>query len=112
RARRGHTRGGLGPVPMSQKAAGHMRTTAAPVRVRRGLYGLLGANAISLSGTRLSMIALPWFVVTSTGSALDTGLAAFAQMTPYVVAKALAGPIVDRTGPKRVIIGAELAAAV
>lgn len=97
---------------MSQHSTGQMGVRAAPVRSRRGFYGLLGANALSLSGTRLSMIALPWFVVTSTGSAMHTGLAAFAQMAPYVVAKALAGPVVDRLGPRRVIIGSELAAAV
>src|SRR5699024_4594274 len=82
-----------------------------PARSRLGLYGLLAANALSLSGTRLSMIALPWFVVTSTGSATHTGVAAFAQMAPYVMAKALAGPLVDRLGPRRVIITAELSAA-
>ncbi len=78
---------------------------------RRGLYGLLGANAISLAGTRLSMIALPWFVITTTGSAAQTGLVAGAQMAPYVVAKALAGPLVDRLGSRRVIVIAELVAA-
>lgn len=95
---------------MSHQGTGHMQTNAPPLS-RRGFYGLLGANALSLSGTRLSMIALPWFVVTSTGSAMHTGVAAFAQMAPYVVAKALAGPVVDKIGPRRVIIGAELAAA-
>lgn len=80
-------------------------------RQRSTLYGLLTASAISLSGTRLSMIALPWFVVTSTGSAALTGAVAAAQMTPYVVAKALAGPVVDRLGARRVVVIAEVASA-
>jgi len=33
-----------------------------------------------------------------TGSAAKTGLVAFAQMTPYVAAQALTGPLVDRVG--------------
>lgn len=78
---------------------------------RRGLIGLLAANIVSLSGTRLSMIALPWFVITTTGSAVHTGLVAFAHMTPYVLAKALAGPVIDRLGPRRVTVVAELASA-
>lgn len=77
-------------------------------RTRRGLYGLLIASAVSLSGTRLSMIALPWFVITTTGSAALTGLVAAAQMTPYVVSKALAGPLVDRLGSRTVVVVAEL----
>ncbi len=32
------------------------------------LYGWLTAEAISLTGTRVSMIAIPWFVLTTTGS--------------------------------------------
>lgn len=72
------------------------------------MYGLLLANAFSLSGTRLSMIALPWFVISTTESPALTGMIAAAQMGPYVVAKALAGPLVDRLGPRRVITAAEL----
>lgn len=81
-------------------------------RSRVGMYGLLVANIVSLSGTRLSMIALPWFVVVTTGSAAQTGLAAFIQMGPYVVAKMLAGPLVDRIGARKVIVAGEAAGAV
>lgn len=83
------------------------RPLAPAPRVRRGLYGLLGANTISLSGTRLSMIALPWFVISTTGSATLTGVVAAAQMTPYVLAKAMAGPLVDRLGSRRVVVVTE-----
>jgi MFS family permease len=79
---------------------------------RRGLFGLLGAQAVSLVGTRVSMIALPWFVLVTTGSAARTGLVLFCEMTPYVVAKALGGPLVDRTGPRRVSVVADVLSAV
>ena len=52
---------------------------------RTPLWGYLTALAISVSGTRLSMIAIPWFVLTSTGSATKTGLVAFAEMAPLVL---------------------------
>lgn len=84
-------------------------TAGPPIRIRRGYYGLLAANAVSLSGTRLSMIAVPWFVITSTGSPGWTGVVAAAQMGPYVIAKALTGPLVDRLGSRRVVVVAELA---
>jgi nitrate/nitrite transporter NarK len=80
-------------------------------RSRRGMLGLLTANTFSLAGTRLSQIALPWFVITTTGSPAQTGLAAFALMGPYVLAKGLGGPIIDRLGPRRVIVATESAAA-
>jgi len=57
---------------------------------RKPLLGWLTAEAVSLTGTRVSMVAIPWFVLTTTGSATQTGLVAFAEMAPYVVATALA----------------------
>ncbi|MEV4394933.1 MFS transporter [Nonomuraea sp. NPDC049607] len=68
----------------------------------RPMAGLLAAMTVSLTGTRVSAIALPWFVLTTTGSAAQTGVVAFAEMAPYVLVKALAGPLVDRVGPRRI----------
>lgn len=76
---------------------------------RKPLYGFLTAEGISLVGTRVSMIALPWFVLTTTGSATRTGLVAFAEMAPMVVLKVLGGPVIDRLGARRVSIGCDLA---
>ncbi|MFE9612172.1 MFS transporter [Streptomyces sp. NPDC006012] len=58
--------------------------------------------AVSLTGTRVSAVALPWFVLVTTGSATRTGLVAFFEMTPYVLVKAFTGPLVDRAGPRAV----------
>ena len=50
------------------------------------------------------MIALPFFVLTTTGSPEKTGLVALAEMLPLVVLKVLGGPIIDRVGARRVAI--------
>ncbi|MEE1782031.1 MFS transporter [Streptomyces sp. SP17BM10] len=73
---------------------------AASARSLRPLVGVLASSAVSLTGTRVSAVALPWFVLATTGSATMTGLVAFAEMTPYVLVKALTGPLVDRLGPR------------
>ncbi len=72
--------------------------------LRTPLWGYLTALAVSVSGTRLSMIAIPWFVLTSTGSATRTGLVAFAEMAPLVVLQFLAGPFIDRVGARRMTL--------
>jgi MFS family permease len=77
--------------------------------VRRPLYGWLGAEGVSLVGTRVSMIALPFFVLTTTGSPEKTGLVALAEMLPLVVLKVLGGPIIDRVGARRVAISCDWA---
>jgi MFS family permease len=73
------------------------------------LAGFLAADAISLAGTRLSQIAVPWLVLTTTGSATRTGLVAFAGLLPLVLAQALCGPWIDRAGARRVAIGFDVA---
>ncbi|MFF3224143.1 MFS transporter [Nocardia suismassiliense] len=75
------------------------------------LGGVLAAMAVSLTGTRISMIALPWFVLVTTGSATQLGLVAFCEMAPYVVIKAFTGPLVDRIGPRAVSWSTDLASA-
>lgn len=80
----------------------------APAR-RTPLWGYLSASAIATTGTRVSTIAIPWFVLTSTGSATKTGLTAFAEMAPLVVLQALSGPLIDRLGARRVAIFCDLA---
>jgi MFS family permease len=72
---------------------------------------LLGSYVISVAGTSMSAIAIPWLVLTTTGSAARTGLAGFAGMAPYVVTLALAGPLVDRVGPRRSFVWGNLVAA-
>ncbi len=85
-------------------------TGDAPARSRRGIAGVLSANAAAWSATRLLSVALPWFVLSSTGSATRTGLVVFAQMGPYVVAQLLSGPLIDRVGPKRISVTCDLVA--
>jgi MFS family permease len=85
-----------------------MTVLTRPTPRRIPLYGWLTAEAVSLLGTRVSMIAIPWLVLTTTGSATRTGLVAFAEITPMVLLKAFGGPLVDRIGPRRVAITVDL----
>jgi MFS family permease len=74
----------------------------------RGLVGVLTALGLAWTGTRLSAIAIPWFVLTSTDSAALTGVVVFAEMAPYVVMQVLAGPVIDHLGPRRISIVGDL----
>ncbi len=79
---------------------------------RRGLIGLLTAVGISGLGTRMSFLALPWFMLSTTGSAVQTGLVAAAELTPYVLVQGLGGPLVDRLGAWRLSMATDLGAAI
>lgn len=68
------------------------------------LIALSAASVLSIGGTRVSTIAIPWLVLTTTGSPVLTGLVGFAEMLPYVATKALGGPLIDRLGARRMAI--------
>ena len=78
---------------------------------RTPFVALLVAATLSIAGTSMSAIAIPWLVLTSTGSPATTGVVAFLQMAPYVAAQALAGPVVDRVGLRRCFVWGNLTAA-
>ena len=79
---------------------------------RRPLVALLAAETVSGVGTRMSALALPWFVLVATGSPVRAGLVAFVEMLPYVVAAGAGGPLIDRVGGRRFSIAADAASAV
>ena len=73
----------------------------------RPLYSLYAANAISFVGNNLTTLAIPWFVLVTTGSAARTGITFFFSITPIVIAGFFGGTIVDRLGYKRTSIIAD-----
>src|SRR5690348_7670947 len=75
-------------------------------------YALLTANAISSTGNVFSNIAIPWFVLQTTGSATQTGITGFFTILPVVVAGLLGGVLIDRLGYKRTSVIADLASGV
>jgi MFS family permease len=79
------------------------------MRSHTPLFGLLAANAISITGNRLTQLAIPWFVLQSTGSVAKTGLVGFFALLPFVISSALGGVIVDRLGYRRASIVSDLA---
>ena len=74
---------------------------ARPDKNQRPLIGLLSANAISQFGNTFSLIAIPWFVLETTGSASQTGITVATGVVPFVIVGMLSGSIVERIGYKR-----------
>ncbi|MDQ3655974.1 MAG: MFS transporter [Chloroflexota bacterium] len=83
-----------------------------PARSKAPLYGLMAATIVGLVGRQLSVVALPWFVLTTTGSASKAGLVGFAVFLPGLIVGVLGGVLVDRFGDKFVSAGADVVCAV
>jgi MFS family permease len=73
------------------------------------LIALLTANAISMVGNVLALIAIPWFVLQTTNSPAKTGLTGFSITLAAVIAMFFGGAVVDRLGFKRASITADVA---
>lgn len=100
------------PAPASTPPPGASGVQAVRRPNRAPLRGWLVSEAVSLTGTRVSMVALPFLVLTTTGSATATGLVALAEMLPLVVLKVLGGPVIDRLGARRVSVTCDVASLV
>ena len=79
---------------------------------RAPLYALYAADAISLAGNAVAQLAIPWFVLTTTGSATLTALAVFFNFLPIVLSGFLGGVVVDRLGFRTTSIVADIASSV
>jgi MFS family permease len=78
----------------------------------RGFAALVAANAVSSLGNVVAVVALPWFVLETTGSAARAGVVAFATTAPLAVGALLGGAVVDRVGVRRASALSDTGAAV
>ena len=51
----------------------------------RSLAGLLTAELVSLTGSAMTYVALPWFVLATTGSTAKMGWVLAAEIAPIAV---------------------------
>jgi MFS family permease len=75
------------------------------------LYALFVADAVSLVGNVVAQLAIPWYVLVTTGSPTLTGLAVFFNFLPIVLAAFFGGVVVDRLGFRTASVVADLASA-
>lgn len=75
---------------------------------RGSVYALFVANSISSLGSRLTLLAIPWFVLQTTGSVTQMGITAFVSTVPLVISAFLGSAIIDRLGFKRASIVSDI----
>jgi MFS family permease len=73
----------------------------------RGLLGLLARDVVSLTGTQMTWLALPWFVLTTTGSPARMGIVLAVEAASLAVFGFVSGNVVLRLGPWRTMVIAD-----
>jgi MFS transporter len=77
----------------------------------RALLGLVAARAVSQVGSEMTFLALPWFVLTTTGSPAKMGWVLAAELAPVALLGVLSGSLVNRLGAYRTMLTADFARA-
>jgi len=86
--------------------------TNAPTTNRTPITSLTIAGIVSLTGSMLTSVAIPWFVLQTTNSAAKTGLTGVFATLPYIIGGVFGGTLVDRLGFKRTSILADITSGV
>src|SRR5207248_2381264 len=86
-----------------RRARGRRRPAAVILR-ERSLVALLVAETISTTGMQMTWLALPWFVLTTTGSAGRMVLVLAAEAVGLALFGLPGGSVLARLGPRRMMM--------
>lgn len=89
-----------------QHTTGELENTE--TRRRWPAYALFLGNTISYMGDIMSFLAIPWFVLQTTGSVEKAGITGFFSALPMVVSAFFGSVLVDRLGYKRTSVIGDL----
>ena len=70
----------------------------------RSLVGLLAAELVSLTGSSMTFVALPFFVYVTTGSTAKMGWVLAAEMLPIAIFGIPAGTVIAKLGAKKTML--------
>jgi len=70
----------------------------------RPVSALLAAEVVSLTGSQMTWLALPWFVLTTSGSATRMGLVVTAELVAVALFGVPGGHVAGRIGARRTLI--------
>jgi predicted MFS family arabinose efflux permease len=70
----------------------------------RSLIGLVAAELVSLTGSAMTFVALPWFVLATTGSTAKTGWVLAAELLPIAIFGIPAGTVIAKLGAKKTML--------
>jgi predicted MFS family arabinose efflux permease len=79
-----------------------------PLRRSRDFRWLIGGELLSVLGTQLTTVAVPYQVYRITHSSLDVGLVSLFQLFPLIAGSLLGGSVVDAMDRRRLLMMAQV----
>ena len=93
------------------KPARRLLIDVTPLRRSRDFRALISGQLVSVLGTQLTAVAVPYQVYQLTGSSLDVGLVSLAQLLPLIIGSLAGGSVVDAVDRRRLLLVVESLAA-
>lgn len=87
-----------------------MSENRSPLR-QRPIVALISAQVVSALGSQMTFLALPWFVLETTGSPTKMGIVLAAEILPVGLLGIPSGTVVTRLGARRTMLVGDLARA-
>jgi MFS family permease len=78
--------------------------TAASVLRDRAIRALVASETISMTGSQMTWLVLPWFVLVTTGSPARTSVVVAAEMAPVAIFGLASGAVTMRLGSRRTFL--------
>ena len=76
-----------------------------------GLGALLAAQVVSALGSQMTFLALPWFVLATTGSPTKMSIVLAVELAPVAILGIPSGAVIARWGARRSMLASDLARA-
>jgi hypothetical protein len=101
------------PVPRwLARPARHVLMDLGPLRQSRDFRALISGELVSILGTQLTAVAVPYQVYALTRSSLYVGLVSLAQLFPLIFGSLLGGSLIDALDRRRLLLGVQALGAV
>jgi MFS family permease len=84
--------------------AQHLLIDIGPLRRSRDLRALVAGQAVSVLGTQMTAVAVPYQVYRLTGSSLDVGLVSLTTVGPLLAGALIGGAMVDAMDRRRLLL--------
>ena len=94
-----------------RKPARRLLIDITPLRRSRDFRALISGQTVSVLGTQLTAVAVPYQVYELTRSSLDVGLVSLVQLFPLVIGSLVGGSVVDAVDRRRLLLVVESLAA-
>ena len=94
-------------MTLSRWLARHVLMDLTPLRRSRDFRALTGGLGVSMLGTQITQVAVPYQVYALSHSSLYVGLASLAQLFPLILGSLLGGTLVDSVDRRKVLLAVE-----